>query len=74
MKNQVAYHITFLYGKIILKIQENHLMPHYISLLKNNSENSNSMPHHLIPHHISPWKIIQKTLENVSSNYINEIH
>ncbi len=61
LKIQLACHITlcliiFLYWKIILKIQENHLMPHHLSLLKNNSENSRSMPHHLMPHHISPLK------------------
>jgi hypothetical protein len=39
-----------------LKIQENHLMSHHLSLLKNNFENSRSMPHHLMPHQISLLK------------------
>jgi hypothetical protein len=31
-------------------------MPHHLSLLKNNSKNLRSMPHHLMPHQISPFK------------------
>jgi hypothetical protein len=47
-KIQVACHITschviFLYWKIILNFLETHLMPHHLSLLKNNSKNSRSM-------------------------------
>jgi hypothetical protein len=37
----------FFIEKIILKIQENHIMPHHLSPLKNNYENSSSIPNHL---------------------------
>jgi hypothetical protein len=42
--------------KIILKIQEKHLMPHHLFPLKSNSENSCTMSHHLMTHHISLLK------------------
>jgi hypothetical protein len=42
--------------KIILKIHENHLKPHHLSPLKNNSEHSRNMSPHLMPRHISPVK------------------
>jgi hypothetical protein len=35
--------------KMILKIQEKHILPHHLSLLKNNSKNSRSMSHHIYP-------------------------
>jgi hypothetical protein len=64
LKIKVAWHIIFLHWKIIQKIQENHLMPCHLSSLKNNSENSNSMPHHLMIHHLSLLKMILKIQEN----------
>jgi hypothetical protein len=61
----VSCHVTFLYWKIIQKIQKK--SPHatyHLSLLKNNSKNLSSMPHHLMPCHIFYWKIILKIQEN----------
>jgi hypothetical protein len=61
LKIQVARHITlchviFLQWKIILKIKENHSMSYHLSPLKNNYENSSSIPHHLMPCHLSLLK------------------
>jgi hypothetical protein len=39
-------------------------MSRYLSPLKNNYENSISMPHHIMSHHISLLKIILKIQEN----------
>jgi hypothetical protein len=39
-------------------------MPHHLSLLKNNSKNSSSMPHHLMTRLLSLLKIILKIKEN----------
>jgi hypothetical protein len=65
---KIKEHVTLPYAKlfsilkIILKIQENHIMSHHISYLKNNSKNSSSMTHHLIPRHYSLLKTNSKNL------------
>jgi hypothetical protein len=57
-------HVTFVHWKIILKIQENYLISGHLSPLKNNSKNSNTMPHHLMSRHISLLKNNSKKSRN----------
>jgi hypothetical protein len=47
-------------------------MPHYLSLLKNNYENSRSMPYHLMSRHISSLKNNSENLRK-SPHYMSHL-
>jgi hypothetical protein len=84
MKKITSCHVTFLYWKIILKIQGNHIITHHISPLKNNSKNSRKMyynsirvinsklsQHTSMPHHLMPYHLSlpKNNFENFKNKY-----